>query len=432
MKSIFTKIVHQLIFRLYLLKKSKWMESHKIQWSSKHDIETLKLKKLKYILHHAVNHVPFYYALKEKINFDEFSIEELYKFPIIDKSIIRANFRSFLSTKNSGILSKTSGTSGEPFKYYLPFNSWAKEKITYSRAWGMGKEYKYKVGDPVVMLRTYTPGPGDPIWCYNKKDNFYYLSAFHINKDNLTLYVNIIERSKSKLLRGYGSSIYIFTLLLKEHNIRLSNINTIITSSEMLLSYQRELIEEHFGVKVLDWYGQNENTVTVQQCWAGNYHNNDDYGILEIDDNREIIATSLNNDVMPFIRYNTKDKAIKLDTDIEECSCGRKLSIPFKGIEGRSDDILIKKDGTLVPTANFSTLMKTFDLIDQYQIIQHENRDLTLKLISRTEDSKYFELIRKEYESRLGNIPIKIELVKEIKRDLKTGKLKVSIQEGKI
>lgn len=75
---------------------------------------------------------------------------------------------------------------------------------------------------------------------------------------------------------------------------------------------------------------------------------------------------------MPFIRYNTNDKAIPLDKPIETCPCGRYLSIPFKGIEGRSDDILIKDDGTMIPSINIYTLMHELDFVKQFQIIQQK------------------------------------------------------------
>ena len=135
---------------------------------------------------------------------------------------------------------------------------------------------------------------------------------------------------------------------------------------------------------------------------------------------------------MPFIRYNTGDKAIALDGKAPICPCGRHLSIPFKGIEGRSDDILIKDDGTAIPTANVSTAMKNFSDLRQFQIIQDKDRSITLKVVLDNDSSQYVNLIASEVYRRLGNIKLNIEKVPQIGRDMKTGKIKVTIQKGEL
>ncbi|MFN5704752.1 MAG: hypothetical protein ACK45U_02745 [bacterium] len=425
---IFRKIAYWKYFS-----RAKQNQVNSIPFLTKNEIDKKQKDKLKYILHNAINTVPFYKKSNIKINFDDFSVSELNKFPIINKEIIRNDPKAFLSTKSKGIVSQTSGSTGIPFEYYLPYKSAAIELLTANRAWGMGEHYEYQYKDPIVMMRSYSPKQGEPITLYDSTHNYYYISAFHINDALLNQYIDYILNSKAKILRGYPSSIYIFTLLLKKHNIKINQIKSIITSSETLLPMYREEIEKYWGISVLDWYGQNENTVTVQQCWAGNYHNNDDYGIIEINEQNSIIATSLNNDVMPFIRYNTNDKAIPYEGKIEKCICGRNFSIPFKGIEGRSEDILIKMDGTWIPTANFSTAMKAYTELNQFQVIQAEDRSLQLNLVINPEISKdYIDKIKLEFIQRLGELKIEVNITEQIQRDPKTGKVKVSIQKGKL
>lgn len=405
-------------------------ECESFQWRPREEQQKIQLDKLKNIVAVAIREVPFYQRLNLNIDFDHFSFEELKKFPIINKDIIRSKPRDFISTKTTGKFSHTSGSSGTPFEFKLPYESDVIEDLVANRAWGMGKEYSYRQGDPILVLRTYCPRDGEPLVKVVKSQNYCYLSPFHINCENFGLYVEFIEKSNARIMRGYASAVYIFSLLLIDKNIKLPQIKTLITSSEMLLPVYRETIERHWGVPVLDWYGQNERTVTVQQCWAGNYHNNDDYGMVEIDQRNRIIATSLNNHVMPFIRYDTQDKAVPLEVEIQACPCGRTMSIPFKGIEGRSDDILVKNDGTMIPTANFSTAMKDYANLKQYQIIQDVDKTVTLKLVINTPDASYIKSIVNEVTQRLGNVPVKVEVVDDIARDVKTGKVKVTIQKN--
>ena len=428
-KITISKIKQKLYFyKNFNSKNQKLINS--FQYLPQEKIKNIQEKKLKKILKLAVSSVPFYKELNLNIDFENFTIDELKKFPIIDKSIIQKDPLKFISNKNKGYVNSTSGSSGIPFQFLVPYNSWAIETMTTYRAWGMGKDYFYNFEDPVIILRSYVPNENEPITKIDRVRNYWYVSPFHINESNLNEIITFIKTSKSKILRGYASSIYIFTLLLIKNKIPLEQIKVIVTSSEMLIPKYRELIEGFFKIKVLDHYGHNESVITVQQCSEGNYHNSDDYGYIEFDDENHIIGTSLNNNVMPFIRYNTKDRAIrhKESESIVSCPCGRKLTIPFTAIEGRSDDILIKQDGTRIPTANFSTAMKNYSRLKQFQIIQNENTSLILNVVIENPDQAYLDQIKGEVLKRLGNLDLNINLVDEIKRDLKTGKIKVTIQ----
>lgn len=423
---IVDKIKNKIAYEYTFLKNEK--KYMNFQWQSKEHIEDIQISKLKRVLKIAVETVPFYKNLNLSIDFENFTLNELKKFPIVDKNLIRENFQSFCSTKYDGKLSHTSGSTGNPFEFKVSNDSETFEELTSNRAWGMGKEYIYKKNDPIIVLRSYSPKENEPLYKISKSKNYWYLSPFHINEQNLDLYLNIIKQSKAKLIRGYASSIYIFTLLLKSKNIKIPQIKTIVTSSEMLLPMYRETIEDYWQIPVLDWYGQNERTVTVQQCWAGNYHNNDDYGIIELDKDNNIIASSLNNFAMPFIRYNTNDKAIPLDKSIEICLCGRHLSIPFQAIEGRSDDILIKDDGTMIPSINIYTLMHELDFVKQFQIIQQKNNSMVVKVVGYINNENLIKL-EDGMKKRLGNINLIIKVVENIERDMKTGKIKTIVRE---
>jgi len=428
--NIIKKVSNKVSNYIFYVKYSK--NNQEFQWKTKAEIRCVQTEKLKKILKTTIETVPFYKNLNINVDFENFTLDELNKFPVVNKQVIRENFKDFCSTEYDGKLSHTSGSTGDPFEFKITDESDVFEDLVKFRAWGMGKDYFYKKGDPVIVLRSYSPKENEPLFKVSKSNNYWFLSPFHINDKSLNTYIDFMKKSNAKIIRGYPSSIYIFTLLLKEKNIKLPHIVTLITSSETLLPIYREVIEDYWQLPVLDWYGQNERTVTVQQCWAGNYHNNDDYGIVEIDEQNNIVATSLNNLTMPFIRYNTNDKAIPLEKPIDICPCGRHLSIPFKCIEGRSDDILIKDDGTPIPTANFSTAMKNFNELKQFQIIQNENRSVVLKLVISKKDSNYIELIAKEVYQRLGKVNLKIEILSEIERNCKTGKIKVTVQKGRI
>lgn len=396
------------------------------QFFSSEQIHQLQTNKLKNILWTAVNHVPFYKQYKTAIDFNSFTQAELKKLPIISKEIIQNSYNDFISDKYSIDklqFKSTSGSSGKPFKVAKCYYSDAIEYCMMLRAWSMCDTYTYKFRNPCIVLRSYSPKMGEPIYKHDKILNYWFLSPYDINQKNLSIYLNVFKQSKAKLLRGYPSSIYILTLLLKANNIKLPQIKTLFTSSENLLPQYKKEIENYWQIPLIDWYGQNERTITVQKCSHGNYHNNDEYGIAEIDEKNQIIATSLNNDVMPLLRYATNDIAIP--ATITKCTCGRGLSIPFASIDGRADDLLVKDDGTVVATVNIYNAMEKFQDIKQFKIVQEKDKSIQLYLSENKKiDNQYIQQIEQELFQRLGKVKINTFVVDEIERNKLTGKIK--------
>lgn len=379
----------------------------------------------------AVHHVPFYKKFKNEIDFENFSTSELRKLPIVNKKIISQNLNSFLHENISNLRcrsSKTSGSTGVPFSFYVPYESDFIDNLFLFRAWSMGSDYVYTPGDWVVNIRSYIPELGQPLYRFEKRwpQKNVYLSPFHINGSSVLQYCELINSIGTKIIRAYPSSLYIFTLALKERGLFLKNIRTLITASETLLPKYREVIESYWGVPVLDWYGLNERVSTVQQCYKGTYHNNDDYGMIHLGEEGEIISTSLLNNVMPFINYDTGDMAEA--NDQEECECGMSLSAPILKVYGRQDDILFKLDETRVPPVNIYTLMHSFPSLIQFQMIQEKDfsLDLYLRLRSSTEES-LLECIKSEIQKRFGMVDVRMHVVAEIPRNQLTGKIRAII-----
>ena len=404
------------------------------QFKSLETIREIQVQKLKVILKEAVDQVPFYFDLRGRIDFDNFSFAELEKFPIVNKSIIRDNYQMFISNKykiDQLEFKATSGSSGEPFQVPKSFYSDGIEQCMMYRAWSMNPSYKYKFRDPCIVLRSYSPEPGEMPYKVDKILNYWYLSPFDINDKNIKVYYEFILKSCAKIIRAYPSSLYILTLYLEKYNLRLPQIKTLFTSSENLLPIYYKKIKEYWNLPLIDWYGQNERTVTVQMCEFGTYHNNDEYGIIEFDKRNQIIATSLNNNIMPLIRYATNDLA--KPSLLKECSCGRSLSIAFESIDGRADDLLMKADGSIVPTVKIYHAMESFQFIKQFRIIQYSDKSVTLELVSSLFlDEKLIGQIENEIINRLGNINVSTKIVEQIERDRNTGKIKSIISNVKI
>ena len=349
---------------------------------------------------------------------------EIQYFPYVSKTIIKENI-DFNYFKDNAIYGSkfTSGSSGVPFEIpkwkYSDLLEFLIGERTFYRVIG------YKFRPKVLVLRSFSPKPGEKKTKYSFLRNWYYYSPYHINKSNINTLLEFYLKVNPKVLKGYPSTIFSFTSLLIENNIKLTSPKLIFTSSETFPNEWRKVIENYWSCPVIDWYGQNERTVIVSQCEYGNYHTNDDYGVLEIDNKtNEIIATSLWNNVMPFIKYRTGDLAIPLKGSII-CKCKNKGPIQIAGIIGRIDDMLIDGNNDKIPPTNFYSLFEKFDL-KGFQILQKKDLSITVMIEGWSNINNIEQLlIKNELISRVKGQKLIIQSVNEIERSSVTNKIKI-------
>ena len=107
---------------------------NKSQWWSKEQIEELQNKKLRALIHHAYNNVPYYHRIFSQLGIKPEDIktkDDLKKIPVLTKEDIRKNLPDLIARnvpKSQMIESHSSGSTGEPLKYYI-------DKQSYSAGW---------------------------------------------------------------------------------------------------------------------------------------------------------------------------------------------------------------------------------------------------------------------------------------------------------
>ena len=79
-----------------------------------------------------------------------------------------------------------------------------------------------------------------------------------------------------------------------------------------------------------------------------------------------IVATSLYNYAMPFLRYDTGDDGNLLD---DTCSCGRGYKL-LKEVNGRTVDVLVTPEGKSIHGWFFLYIFWEQQGIVEYQVIQ--------------------------------------------------------------
>jgi phenylacetate-CoA ligase len=214
------------------------------------------------------------------------------------------------------------------------------------------------------------------------------ISSHDIGPASIAVIVERIRRFGPASIFGYPSSIEMLCELANDAGLSLRSIvpKAVFTTAEVLYDHQRQTISKAMGsVPVADNYGSREGGFISHQCPSGNMHIISENVIVEaIADGRpvgagtdgEIVITHLDNLAMPFIRYRTGDIG---QLSYETCPCGRGGML-MKVVQGRTNDMLVARDGRMVHGSMITYLMRDTPTVRRYQFIQ-ESLDLTRLLL---------------------------------------------------
>jgi phenylacetate-CoA ligase len=427
--------------QIWKLKK----EFNRNQWLSEKELTVYQLTRLQTVLKQAFENVSYYRELLQKTGIDPGDITSLSAFraiPCLSKDDLRKNFRQ-LSAHNfkkfHPRVITTSGTTGGQVKFYADKPSNILEFVFYWRFWGWGG---YRLGNRFAELSAQFFTPFEKY-----KTVFSHLepltgrlmvNSLLISRENIDVYIQLFKKFRPLFIKGLPSNLYCLALLLHEKGNHDFTFKAVFSQGENLLQYQRNLIEQVFNCRVLDYYGHMERTMAISQCEHGSYHCHMDYGLIEFEKNdrvhsesclsdeyiAEVIGTSLHNYSMPLIRYRTGDY-VTLKKDPKKCACGRGFPT-VASILGRDCDIVYTSDGRAI-TALYVVFDRTPGL-GFGQIVQRKAGHLLLRVVIELPDKKKVrETLLKNVISFTGqNMNIEIEDVdpQEVKH-MKTGKFRV-------
>lgn len=394
----------------------------------------IQLKKIQEIVEYAYFNVPYYKELFDKngISYKINSFEEFEKIPYLTKDIIRNNLDKLKSKeKIKSVKVTTGGTTGMPMEFYLDKKVIINELAFVDYYWNkFSKEYKATL--KIVKIRENIP-TNEKI--FEKIGNRLVMSSFKLKRENIRKYLEEIEKFNPDYIHTFPSSITILAeyIINNDITINLKNLKGIFSSSETLNTYQKDIIQKAFKVKICDLYGHSERAVIAfNNIKNENYTLDLLYGYTELisENNKniifesleegEIVATSFWNKSIPFIRYRTGDNAI---------SSGEYDSL--KKISGRKSEYFIDKYKNKIPfTCSDELFWNCKEKVDAYQYVQNEVGKCQLKIVK----SKKFLLtksdekeIMNELKRLYPNIEFYISYVGNIERT-KRGKYKYLIQ----
>jgi phenylacetate-CoA ligase len=413
-------------------------EFNRIQYLSADDIESYQNEKLRRLIRHAYNTVPYYNRLFNDIGIrpdDVQTSKDLVKIPVLTKKSIKNNFHHLISTDyNPSKLRKghTSGTTGTPLNILYDIETCVvhhaadrRQKEWAGMKWG---EAYASIQGRVIVPQTQKR---KPFWRKNHINNQLFLSAFHLKKENIPYYFEKLNNDGIRFIEGYPSTLYALASYLNSTH-QTFELKAVLTSSETLFEWQRTAIEKAFKCKIFDFYGMAERVVYATECSAHEgHHINPDYGITEFiggdgapvarGEAGKIIATSLHNFAFPLIRYQTNDScALKT----AECSCGRAFPL-MDDVATKDEAIITLPDGRLISPSVLTHPFKPMVNIEASQILQKDLHNIIIHVVRGPLYTDWDEkLLLEGFTNRIGDgINLKVVYVNEIEKT-KNGKLK--------
>ena len=387
-------------------------------------------ERLDWLVGHARRNVPYYKDLPPpSCKYDpETALEEtLASIPPLDKGTYRRRWTELLargvSTRRC-IGSSTSGTTGTALRVLTT----PERAAEYSAAfWRQRRHFGAQINDPhltftgrmVVPFRQQRP----PYWRRNRYAGQTFFSVYHMSRENLSDYVDAIHDTPARYAHGYPSALHLAARAMLEAGrpIPKDRLVGVFPSSESLLSFQRETIEEAFGAPVRDHYAASEPAVSMTACAHDRLHVDMEYCIVEVEPLEEsdewvrgpLLVTGLGNDVLPFLRYRIGDVGTRAKTP---CPCGRPGD-SFFDIDGRVEDYVEAADGRLV--GRLDHVFKSQRGVAEAQIHQQMPGAIEIHLVCATgwDDQAKASLLH-ELHRRLGEtMKVELRIVESIPRE---------------
>lgn len=361
------------------------------------------------ILMHAKNEVSYYSNIETNI----------LKFPIVNKTTIRAHFEDF-QAKNYADKPKinmtTSGSTGTPFTVYQDLN---KKARNHADTLYFGELAGYELGNKLYYLKIWAKQKMANPWMY-KLQNIVPIDVIDLNEDKVYQMVKEMESSKNKIsILGYVSALEHFIRYAEKRNIQKikANIVSVITMSEGLSKETKTKMEKIFGCPVVSRYSNLENGIIAQQEQNSDsflvntasylveiFHPTKDE-LLPNGQLGRIVVTDLFNYAMPMIRYDTGDLGILTIK-------GGKTYL--ETVEGRKLDVLYDTKGEMVSSYIMYKNMWQYTEIEQYQLIQTHIKSYEFKINCPTGFKKEEQLVA-EFKEYLGqDADFKVVYVNEI------------------
>lgn len=406
-------------------------------------LEELQMRRLRDLLQHAYSNCDFYRRRLDAAGLDPAAVryvDQIAPLPVLTKRDIQDHGTDMLARNiplRERVRNQTGGSTGSPLQFYVDkerFDSRMASTTRHNQWAGLrpGDWYAYLWGARLDQVAN----PGFLDRCrnqvlYRRLD----LNTSKIQREDWERFTAAIRKQRPRSMIAYAQSAVLFARYLRENGIDDVRFEAIITTAEVLLPENRQLLEAVFGGQVFNRYGCRELSVIASECECHQgMHVNAEALLVEVvphptlpASSGRIVITDLLNKSMPLIRYEIGDVGVWAAGTT--CACGRGLPL-LADVQGRTTDFLVLSDGRQISGPSLTLVVADMADVRQVQFVQHNQRDITLRVVpGRNYGASTQAELRKRMQLYLGDlVHLELEEVASIASEL-SGKYRFVVSE---
>jgi len=433
--------------RLLRRKTLRYLDEYEgTQWLDPEQTRARQLQKLRAMLVHCAEHVPYYRRVFSDIRFDPRkleSLDQLAELPVLTRDLIREHHADLIDEgvdPSSLVSYGTGGSTGAPLQFRLSHDFYERRMAGQYRGyrwagWDLGEKTLWFWGVSGRINPRPTPmGKRLKKWCYQAAWRNVVQTIYQFSESKLDRYIEFWNRWRPRTVVGYAFGLYCIACHVLDNGLSVPPCNGVILAAECTTPEQRSVMSKAFGCDVFNTYGSMEFNMIAGECDRHmGMHVNADNLIVEItEDGRpvpngtegEVTVTGLVHPAMPFVRYLIGDRGV-LST--AECTCGRGFPL-LDQVTGRTMDIVRTPEGHLVSGVWFNHTMLAIREVKRFQVVQDHVDEITMRIIPAEGYGKQVESqIERALRNALGDrIGIRFDVVDEVELS-RSGKYRVIV-----
>jgi phenylacetate-CoA ligase len=429
-------IVRKILYPLYRALKrdtvlARLQDMRKVQHMDPDQIRQYQWNKVRLLLEHAAEHVPYYRKVFKDIGAEpgDFKGEaDLGRMPILRKRNIRENTDAMISeafSKKDLAPDSTGGSTGENLYFWVDRQASQARTANNIR---MNEWIDIRIGDRIALLwgTAFDMKQSRRLVnaLRNMVQNTLILSAYRMDSENVAAYAERLSRFKPHMLVAYPSALAHFSQGLLDTGRAEIRPKAVLLSGETVYDWQREITERAFATAAYSHYGSREFGGLARECRLRNgLHIGCERVLVEAvpvtdgpagTDMRELVISDLDNYGMPFIRYAIEDLGT---ITWDKCDCG--INLPrLETTIGRTFDVVRAPNGNFLGGTFWTILLRKMKGIERFQVIQEVIDEITIALIPTAEfsDQTRTYIIGKVREACGDQMRVRFEIKPELQQ----------------
>ncbi|MBN1152061.1 MAG: phenylacetate--CoA ligase family protein [Dehalococcoidia bacterium] len=410
-------------------------ELEQSQWWSRERLEELQNARLRQLIVHAYEHVPYYRQLMHDRHItpsDVRTAADMHVLPVLTRQQVQQSLEDMVADnwpRQRLHSMSTSGSTGIPLRFY----STREDQVDrgYARSIRAMSWAGIALGDRIARIgrihhaRTRRGRLLQSV--SSRLQRSWNILLDDLSDDALRLLVRRIADAHLVGIRSYPNALALIAGYIKDNDAPRPVVRSIVTGAAEILSHERRIIREIFGGEPHSDYSSSEVLEIASECSAhqGLHVSMEDL-VLEILDDQgkplppgtegRIVLTNLHNYGMPLIRYEIGDSGSLVEGD---CPCGRTLP-RISALVGRRDQFFTTRTGARM----FFGSLFLEDLaglgMRQYQLVQESIESVVMRLVaprdaSQRQKSDIEQRVLTMFQSRLGpELQLQVEFVDRI------------------